>query len=416
MESIPEVAERISQKIESKGVVPERDRIVTKLNLLVSEFGIPLEEAERTVTHEMFREYNIGGSQGSQSPEFRAIKDLVPGEWVSLEVRVAALLPTPATPAIAQNGIISDETGDIQFTIWAKGATQLLEERTWYRLESAVVDEYRGAPKVNIHSGTKITKIDEDRTIISSLRPIAELKPGVASIRAKVIQEWEPRHDRMLQSGLLGDESGTIRFVIWKGDTSEKLKFETVYSIYYATADEYNGRLSLNITGATFIEEEGADIQVATGNVSVSGAIVQLGSGSGLIKRCPVEGCNRALSRQNYCPVHEIQSNFRYDLRITGVIDDGLQARNLLVPREQVERLTGMSLEEAIEIAENNPLGLDDVVIRMRDAVQGRYICCKGNEIEGTVLVRECTPMAFSAELQNTLINRAAKGKGGDAL
>ncbi len=410
MESIPEVVERISLKIEAKGVAVDREKVAAKLNLLVSEFGIQLEEAERTVTNELLREYNLAGGP-AQSPEHTEIGNLVPGEWVTIEGKVVSL-SEPPTPAIAQSGIIADSSGAVRFVVWAKANAPLLEERKWYRLESAVVDEYRGAPNVKIHSGTKIEEQDEDKPLIPSVWPIERLKPGVGSIRAKMIQEWETRHERMQQTGLLGDETGTIKFILWKDGDHEKLEPDTVYTIYYASVDEYNGRLSINLSTAMYLPEEG-DIEISFGTAAVTGAFVHLGSGSGLIKRCPVEGCNRALSRQNYCPIHEIQHNFRYDLRITGVVDDGLQAKNVLIQRELTEKLAGFTLEEAIEIAENNPLGFDDVFLKIQSAVLGRYVHCTGSEIDTTLLVRECSLDVCDSFNATALINRAGEKLGG---
>ncbi len=71
--------------------------------------------------------------------------------------------------------------------------------------------------------------------------------------------------------------------------------------------------------------------------------------------------------------MHEIQSNFRYDLRLKGVLDDGERARNILIQRDLVEKLTGITLDEAISIAESNPLGMDEIFYRVRNAVLGRY-------------------------------------------
>jgi len=412
METIPEVVERISQKIEAKGVTVDREKVRSKLTLLVEEFGIQIEEAERTVTNELLREHNLF-TPASSGQEERAISDVKPGDWVTVEGKIVSLAEPPSS-AIAQSGIIADSSGAVQFVVWAKAKAPTLKERTWYRLEAAVVDEYRGAPNLKVHSGTKVTELPEDRPLMPSVVPIASLKPGVGSIRAKFIEEWEPRHDRMLQTGLLGDESGRIKFVLWKDGEREKLEPNRVYTFYYATVDEFNGRLSLNLGTAMYIPEEG-DIRVSTGGETIQGAFVHMGPGSGLIKRCPVEGCNRVLSRQNYCPVHEIQSSFRYDLRIKGVIDDGKKARNVLMLCETVTQLAGMTLEQAIEIAENNPLGLDDVLIQLQHHVMGRYLRCAGSDIDGTFLVKECGRVQCDASLHASLINRAAASQGGDA-
>jgi replication factor A1 len=268
------------------------------------------------------------------------------------------------------------------------------------------VDEYKGVPNLKIHSGTTIKEITEDRTLIPTPVPIRDLHPGIGGIRAKFIQEWDASHERMLQSGLLGDESGTIKFVIWKEPGRESLVPGALYNIFYAQVDEFNGRLSLNLNGATILQEEG-EIAVSGGEVTVTGAIVHIAPGSGIIKRCPVEGCNRALSRQNYCPVHEIQPKFVFDLRIKGWLDDGEKTHSVLIQRDVVESLTGISLAQAQEIAENNPLGMDEVFIQMREKILGRYITCRGREIEGRLLVNACEKVAFGTRDLTALLNRA---------
>ena len=93
----------------------------------------------------------------------------------------------------------------------------------------------------------------------------------------KVIQEWDATHDRMLQSGLLGDESGTVKFVMWKEEGKEKLAPDSVYNIYYALVDEFNGRYSLNLNTATIVPEEG-DITVTSGSVAIQGVLVAYGT------------------------------------------------------------------------------------------------------------------------------------------
>ncbi|WP_332450476.1 nucleotide-binding protein [Methanoculleus sp.] len=406
--SLSEVTERISRKLEAKGAQPDRQKIESRLRRLVEEFGVNTAEAERTVTGDLAREYNLTGV-GSTSTELRQMSEIVPGEWVTIEGKIVALTPS-LSPSIAQNGIIADSSGAMRFVAWARGDPPAMEYGHWYRIESAVVDEYKGAPNLKIHSGTTIARMEKDAPLLPSITPIAELKPGVGSVRAKVIQNWEVSHDRMLQTGLLGDETGTIKFVIWKEEGKDKLELDTVYNIFYATVDEYNGRLSLALNTAMYISDEG-DIEVGRNETEIQGALVHIAPGSGLIKRCPVEGCNRTLSRQNYCPVHEIQPEFRYDLRLKAVLDDGIQAKNILMQREVVERLAGITLDEAVGIAETNPLGMDEIFYRIRNAVLGRYYTCSGNEFGGRLLVDSCSPATFKPEELAGLLNRA----GGEA-
>jgi len=406
-----EAADRISRKFSKSGQTPDLQKIEGKLRRLVQEFGVQPTEAERSVTNELAKEYNIplagagGPVKSGGGTEEKKIAEAVSGEWVTIEGKIVSLSP-PASPAIAQSGIIADESGAIRFVAWAKANAPAMAEGTWYRIESAVVDEYKDIPNLKIHSGTTIKEIGEDRALIPTPDPITSLRPGIGSVRAKVIQEWDASHERMLQSGLLGDETGTVKFVIWKEPGKESLTPGAVYNIFYAQVDEFNGRLSLNLNPATVMQEEG-DIPVSGGEASFRGAIVHIAPGSGIIKRCPVEGCNRALSRQNYCPVHEIQPKFIYDLRIKGWLDDGLKTHSILLQRDAVEALTGISLTAAQEIAENNPLGMDEVFLQMRDKVLGRYITCHGREIDGRLLVNKCERSSFDSGEHARLLNRA---------
>ena len=410
-----EAADRISRKFQKSGQTVDPKKIEGKLRRLIEEFGVQPSEAERSVTNELAKEFNLpamgtggggsGGGTGSSGMAEKKIADAAPGEWVTIEGKIVALA-APASPVIAQGGIIADDSGAIRFVVWTKANAPAMIQGAWYRIESAVVDEFKGIASLKIHSGTTIKEIEEDRTLMPTTVSIKDLHPGIGSIRAKVVQEWDASHERMLQSGLLGDETGTIKFVIWKEPGKECLAPGSVYNLFYAQVDEYNGRLSLNLNTAIIMQEEG-DIVVNWGVAAVSGAIVHIAPGSGIIKRCPVEGCNRALSRQNYCPVHEIQPKFSYDLRIKGWLDDGEKTHSILLQRDVVESLTGISLDAAKGIAENNPLGMDEVFLQMRDRVLGRYITCHGREIDNRVLVNKCERVAFESGKHTALLNRA---------
>ncbi len=405
-----EAAERISRKFSHKGTEVDPKKIEGKLRRLVDEFGVQPSEAERSVTNELAKEFNLpamgtSGGKSSGPADQKKIADLTPGEWVTIEGKIVAL-SAPASPAIAQSGIIADDTGGIRFVAWTKSNAPVMSEGSWYRIESAVVDEFKGISSLKIHSGTTVKDSASDGALIPDTIPIGNLQKGIGCIRAKVVQEWDASHERMLQSGLLGDETGTIKFVIWKEEGKDHLAVGRVYNIFYALVDEFNGRLSLNLNTATILQDEG-DIPVSGGDTTVRGAIVHIAPGSGLIKRCPVEGCNRAISRQNYCPVHEIQPKFIYDLRIKGWLDTGEKTHNVLLPRDVVELLTGITLAAAQEIAENNPLGMDEVFIRMRDTVLGRYITCHGREIDNRLLAKTCKRITFETGEHTALLNRA---------
>ncbi|MEG3056525.1 MAG: SOSS complex subunit B family protein [Methanoculleus sp.] len=61
---------------------------------------------------------------------------------MTIEGKIVALTQAFSS-SIAQNGIIADSSGAIRFVSWARANAPAMEYGHWYRIESAVVDEYR---------------------------------------------------------------------------------------------------------------------------------------------------------------------------------------------------------------------------------------------------------------------------------
>ena len=625
VKQIQQIADRISQNLESKGVSPDKNSIFDKLSAYINDFGVVPTEAERKVLSDQYKKYEIPEVQKTVSSftttnELRNIADIQEGEWVTLEVKIVSLIP-PRNAVISQSGIAADSSGAIEFVTFAKAADlPVLEVEKWYRIESAIVDSFRGSLNLKMHSGSKITELTGDRclvpaapTPISAIKtgvvpclrakfidewslssdkmsqtglladetgrlkfvtwkssekeklnlgsvytiyyasasefngkmavsldtaiwleedgdsmpavsirqkieapaellpvtPLHDLKSGYASVHVKFVEGWESRSDRMLQTGLVGDESGRMKFVLWKDDAAKPLELNKVYTIRNVKVDEYNGRLSLSLNGADvvlddgdigdmfpitplhnlhtgyasvhvkFIEEwesrsdrmlqtglvgdesdrmkfvlwkddaakplelnkvytiKNAKVDEYNGRLSLSlnraeiieedvslevgrtldvleGNLVQIARGSGLIKRCPVEGCGRVLSKQNLCPVHEIQMNFNYDLRIRGILDDGDKAHSILINREIAEALSGMTLDAAIELGTSTPLGSDEVQIQLTEKLGGRYMVCKGIWFNDLFIVQEAEFKKYDPNEIAVLMNQA--GNAGGAL
>ena len=324
---------------------------------------------------------------------------------VSIEGKIISIAK-PQSPSLAQAGVIADESGGIRFSLFQGDGIEPFEDNTWYKIEYASVSEYKGSLSLRLSFYTKITKIEEDRALVPTITPIHELHQGVFSIRGKVIQEWESNHERLLQSGLLGDETGSIRFTIWKDDNMGRLEQDMVYKIFYTNVSIFNDQFSITLNGSTYLPEEGATISVPSQETMVEGVFVNIIQGSGLIKRCPVEGCGRALSRQNLCFEHDIQSTWEYDLRIRAWLDDGVQTWEVTLPAEVVTKLTGISMATAKETAENNPLGPDAVLYEITDMLQGRYFECTGRLIENRLFAGECHVRSYDPQKQAELLNR----------
>jgi replication factor A1 len=205
-------------------------------------------------------------------------------------------------------------------------------------------------------------------------------------LRVTLVDLWEPRSDSISQVGLLGDESGTIKFVAFETSDLPHLTEGQSYELSNVVTDEYEGNYSVKLNRTTGITEIDEEIEVGDNADTVEGALVDIQSGSGLIKRCPEDDCTRVL-QNGRCSEHG-QVEGEFDLRIKGVLDDGETVTEVIFDREATEELTGMGLEEAKDMAMD---ALDTTVVaeEMADDVLGRYYRVTGPTFGRYVLVDE---------------------------
>jgi len=220
-------------------------------------------------------------------------------------------------------------------------------------------------------------------------------------VRATVVELWDPRADAVAQVGLLGDETGTIKFTKWSKSDLPELEEGTSYSLRNVVTDEYQGRFSVKLNRTTTIEELDEQIEVGSDSVEVEGALVDIQSGSGLIKRCPEDECTRVL-QNGRCSEHgEVEGEF--DLRIKGVLDDGEEVTEVIFDEEATEELTGIALEEAKEMAMD---ALDTTVVadEMRADILGRYYSVTGPTFGRYVLADEQEQLTGTVDADELLI------------
>ena len=219
-------------------------------------------------------------------------------------------------------------------------------------------------------------------------------------LRVELVDLWEPRSDSISQVGLLGDESGTIKFVAFETSDLPELTEGQAYELSNVVTDEYEGSYSVKLNRTTQITEIDEEIEIGDNADTVEGALVDIQSGSGLIKRCPEEDCTRVL-QNGRCSEHG-QVEGEFDLRIKGVLDDGETVSEVIFDREATEKLTGMSLEEAKDMAMD---ALDTTVVaeEMADDVLGRYYRVTGPTFGRYVLVDEMEEPG-SVDVESALI------------
>ncbi|MDL5363574.1 replication factor A [Halalkalicoccus sp. NIPERK01] len=220
-------------------------------------------------------------------------------------------------------------------------------------------------------------------------------------LTAKVVDLWEPRSDSIAQVGLLGDPSGTLKFTKWAKSDLPELEEGGVYRLENVVTDEYQGRYSVKLNRTTGITELDEELEVGNDESEIEGALVDVQSGSGLIKRCPEEGCTRVL-QNGRCSEHgEVEGEF--DLRIKGVIDDGREVQEVIFDQEATEEVAGITLEEAKQMAMD---ALDTTVVadEIRSQLLGRYYRITGPTFGRYVLADAVEELGGPTDPEETLI------------
>ena len=240
----------------------------------------------------------------------------------------------------------------------------------------------------------KVPLDEARRAAISHYRDVLGLEhddidyPGenAGDVTVKVVELWDPTHDSIDQVGLIGDESGRLKFTKWAKADLPALEEDGVYRFSNVITSEYEGRYSINLNSRSKIEAVDEDIEVGADveDVELSAPMVAIQSGSGLIKRCPEEDCSRVLQNGRCAEHGEVEGEF--DLRIKAVFDDGQRVQYAIFDKEATEAITGVTLDEATEMAMD---ALDTGVVEESfiDSLVGQYYSIIGSVVGQYLLV-----------------------------
>lgn len=220
-------------------------------------------------------------------------------------------------------------------------------------------------------------------------------------ITVKVVELWEPRSDAVGQVGLVGDETGQIKFTKWDKSDLDSLSEGAVYEFENVVTDEYEGRLSVQLNSSTTITKLDKDLEVSEDTTEFTGALVDIQSGSGLIKRCPHESCTRVLQNGRCSDHGEVDGEF--DLRIKGIFDDGETVQDVLFDREATEAVTNITLEEAKEMAKD-ALDFEVVLNKIEEEIVGQYYKVSGPTMSRYILVNDFERLGQAPDTESILI------------
>lgn len=273
-------------------------------------------------------------------------------------------------------GLLGDETTTLPYTAWEVEGLELSKGEV-VSVRGAYTKEYQG--RVQLNFGNRVSIKKEEPSAMGDVQiaqgppkvvTVGQLREGMGFVEVKGrILSIEQREvtvqgqQKMIFSGVVADETGKVPFTAW---ADLRLKQDEVVRISRATVKAWRGvpQLSfderadvtkvmerfpsveeLSRTGTKLIGE----VAQAGGasDVALTGAVVEVREGSGLIMRCPE--CKRALQKGT-CKLHGRVDGLP-DLRIKAILDDGSGAVGVVLGRELTEKLMETTLDECIQKA-----------------------------------------------------------------
>lgn len=190
----------------------------------------------------------------------------------------------------------------------------------------------------------------------------------------KVVHLFENKNDKIKQTGLIADETGSMKFTVFTKNAPEGLGLLEIgksYTFEGVVTDVYEAKqtVSLKVLSNAIIKEC-TDIETEP---TLTGVIVDVSDDSGLIKRCPL--CKAKL-QSGMCTEHGRQDGF-YDVRTKVVLDNGKVAQMTVLNAALTEAVTGMTVEIAKKIAMD---AVDPTApnAEIRQRLLGKYFSIKG--------------------------------------
>jgi len=344
-------------------------------------YSVPMDEAVQSLR----RKYGDGESGGG-SPQATQVADVTPETgYATVTVTVLTAgerrIQYRGEDHVIREGEVADETGRISYTAWEDFDVDPGDVVT---IGNANVREWDGEPELNIGESTTVSPADETITIdypIGGDSALADLSPGDRgrSVEVQVVEVEERTIDGRdgetdILSGVLADDTARLPFTDWNPHDGivegASLHLENVY------IREFRGVPSVNVSEFTDVSELATPVEpggptelgireaVTRGgvyDVSVTGNVIEIRDGSGLIQRCP--DCGRVIQK-GHCRTHgEVEGED--DLRVKAILDDGTGTVTVILGDDLTERIYGGDVEAAREQARD---AMDQSVVAERIA------------------------------------------------
>lgn len=198
----------------------------------------------------------------------------------------------------------------------------------------------------------------------------------------------EKQEQYITQRGIIADDTGETIYTVFDDAAEENpdlvLEEGESYELRGVTGDAYQGDIGVKLVKTTGVDGLDTEFSPPDSDTEIVGSIVNIQDGSGLIQRCAHDDCTRVLNNGR-CPEHgEVDGEF--DLRLKTVVDDGYTAEQVFFGTEATQALTNISLDEAIDIADDAH-DMSAVIREMRPKILNYYYKIQGSQMGEYTLV-----------------------------
>lgn len=382
----------------------DEEQLEAELNRYLNDYHVDLVSAKRGI----LRKY--GGNDSTFATSATPVKKIADLNGSEQNVDVVAKIVFVDTKNITVkglsktivSGILGDDTGTASFTVWEPGPVQL-DKGSTYTFKNCYCKLWNERVQINIGSrgrveaaaGVEFEVPNSGASLTVTEVKIGDIREGMGNVTVTgKIMSVESRkitsrgEEKVVYSGIIADDTGKVQYSAWH---DFELKVGETVSAKNCYIRAWRGIPQLNIGDRAVVDRVSADFDIEAEDtqktvaeinrigggldITVEGVVVDMKNGSGLIKRCPQ--CNRSVLN-GVCTAHGTVEGTP-DMRMKLVVDDGTGAIGAIVNRADTEKLTGVTMSMATQLA-----GIQGEGVIMRE-LMGR-ILLKKVRITGNVM------------------------------
>jgi len=363
---------------------------------LVDEFGIPADEAARTIRGDIEKDLGLITETGERAevPEdfpVMTIRYADPATIYDIDLSLRVLSARQQSGGkIAWSGIGADENGDrIKFLITTGASCPSLEIGSVYGFYSAIVSDYGGQISILIGKNSAVQERKDEISVPEfNVTPIAGLKPGICDVRGKIIR-LNTASEKAKYLGTIADESGSMFFAVWDKehpgfDALAEMSTVQIQNAICTARDD--GSKSLDIGLATVTKSSSELQKVKTGNdfvFEITGI-----KAAEIVRRCPE--CRKVLHREGIvlsCDSHGPQNKPVEEARIKVRLDNGHETLIGFIGPDGIKALTELTPDVLDSKIKNSPLREGILEPLFHEALFGRKAVLTGDRINDILII-----------------------------